>query len=199
MGAEFAVRLVTGWGVGVPAYDAGRQALATLTAGRDLAEARLPVAITATDLRTGARHAMRDGDAADAVYASSALAGVLPPLEHGGLLLADGAYADPAPVDLARAIGPPFVVAVDVGQPRPAPTIDNGLNALQRASYVTSRSLAQARFAQADLVLRPQFQRPVHTLDFGARRECAAAGIWAVRAARPALAARLSGHRQSAA
>ncbi len=188
IGAEFAVRLVTGWGAGVPAYDAGRHALTTLTEGRDLAEARLSVAITATDLRTGERHAMRDGDAADAVYASSALAGVLPPLERGGRLLADGAYADPAPVDLAREIGPPLVLAVDVGQGRPAPSIDNGFFALQRAAVITSRSHAAARFALADLTLRPDFQRAIHTLDFEARRECAAAGAWAVRTARPAIA-----------
>ncbi|WP_412062234.1 patatin-like phospholipase family protein [Rubrivirga sp. IMCC45206] len=187
LGAEFALRLVTGWGVGVPANDAGRQALATLADGRDLAEARLPVAITATDLRTGARHVMREGDAADAVYASSALAGVLPPLELGDLLLADGAYADPAPVDLARQIGPPTVLAVDVGQSRPAPSIDNGFYALQRAAFITSRSHAAARFALADLTLRPDFQRTIHTLEFDARRECAAAGAWAVRTARPML------------
>ena len=199
MGAEFAFRLVTGWGVGVPAYDAGRHALATLTEARDLSEARLPVAITATDLRTGARHVMRHGDAADAVYASSALAGVLPPLESGELLLSDGAYADPAPVDLAREIGPPFVLAVDVGQSRPAPSIDNGFYALQRAAFITSRSHAAARFALADLTLRPDFRRTIHTLEFDARRECAAAGAWAVRAARPHLAALLGASARSAA
>ncbi|WP_412070191.1 patatin-like phospholipase family protein [Rubrivirga sp. IMCC43871] len=199
MGAEFALRLVTGWGVGVPAYDAGRQALATLTDGRDLAEARLPVAITATDLRTATRHVMRDGDAADAVYASSALAGILPPLERDGRLLSDGAYADPAPVDVAREIGPPLVIAVDAGQSRPALSIDNGFYALQRAAFITSRSHAAARFALADLTLRPDFQRAIHTLDFDARRECAAAGAWAVRTARPALAELLGTQARSAA
>lgn len=190
--AEYALRLVTGWGAGVPAYDAGRQALATLTLGRGLEQARIPIAVSATDLRTGRRAVLRAGDAADAVYASSALAGVLPPLDRDGGLLADGAYADPAPVDLARQIGPPLVVAVDVGQSPAMPTIENGLGALQRAAAITLRSYATARFAQADCVLRPAFSRPVHTLDFGARRECAAAGAWAVRSARPALAALLS-------
>ncbi len=187
LGAEFALRLVTGWGVGVPAYDAGRAALDALTAGRDLAEARLPIAVTATDLRGGGRHAIRRGNAADAVYASVALAGVLPPLALGGLLLADGAYADPAPVDLAREIGTALVVAVDVGQPAPPAPLGNGFDALQRAALITSRSYAAARFALADLTVRPRFARPIHTLDFEARRECAAAGAWAVRAARPDL------------
>ena len=187
LGAEFAVRLVTGWGVGVPAYDAGRRALDVLTEGRDLAEARLPVAITATDLVGGRRHVIREGNAADAVYASSALAGVLPPLARGGLLLADGAYADPAPVDLARDLGPSPVIAVDVGQSAAAPSIDNGYTALQRAAVITSRAHAEARFAQADVVLRPRFSRAIHTLDFEARRECAAAGAWAARAARTRL------------
>ena len=72
-----------------------------------------------------------------------------------------------------------------MGQSRPAPAIDNGLNALQRAALITSRSHAEARFEQADLGLRLHFPRPVHTLDSDARRGWAAAGAWA---ARPALA-----------
>src|SRR5699024_4663386 len=62
------LRLLTGWGIGVPAREAGLRALRTLTLGRNLEDARLPVAVSTTDLRGGRRHVIRTGDAAEAVY-----------------------------------------------------------------------------------------------------------------------------------
>lgn len=97
LGLRLVYRALTGWGVGVAARPAGIRALHTLTMGRALEDTRLPLAVCATDLRGGRRHVMRTGNASDALYASVALAGILPPLERDGLLLADGAYADLAP------------------------------------------------------------------------------------------------------
>ena len=191
LGAWFAYRLVTGWGIGVPAREAGLQALRTLTLGRDLDDARLPVAVSTTDLRGGCRHVIRSGDAAEAVYASVALAGVLPPLERDGLLLADGAYADLAPVPVARDIGPPTVIAVNPAQALATAEIRNGLQALRHATEVCNLSHAEAGLEQADLVLRPTFRRAIDTLDFAARRECVAAGARVVRGHRAVLAALL--------
>ena len=191
LGARFAYRLLTGWGIGVPAREAGLRALRTLTQGRNLEDARLPVAVSTTDLRGGRRHVIRTGDAAEAVYASVALAGVLPPLERDGLLLADGAYADLAPVGVAREMGPPVVVAVNPAQALATAEVRNGLQALRRATEVCNLSHADAGFQQADLVLRPAFRRAIDTLDFAARRECVAAGVRVVRDHRTVLAALL--------
>ncbi len=94
---NFGYRMVTGWGIGVPARAAGLHALRALTLGKTLDAASPPLAVSATDLNAGRRHIFRSGDATEAIYASSALAGVLPPLEIEGSLLADGAYSDLAP------------------------------------------------------------------------------------------------------
>ena len=191
LGARFAYRLLTGWGIGTPAREAGLQALRTLTLGQSLEDARLPVAVSTTDLRGGRRHVIRTGDAAEAVYASVALAGVLPPLERDGLLLADGAYADLAPVGVAREMGHPVVIAVNPGQALAGAEVRNGLQALRRATEVCNLSHADAGFEQADLVLKPTFRRTIDTLDFEARRECVAAGTRVVRSHRAVLAALL--------
>ena len=191
LGARFAYRLLTGWGIGVPAREDGLRVLRTLTQGRDLEDARLPVAVSTTDLRGGRRHVIRTGDAAEAVYASVALAGVLPPLERDGLLLADGAYSDLAPIDVAREVGPPLVIAVDPAQALRTTEVRNGLQALRRATEICNLSHADAGFERADLVLRPTFRRAIDTLDFAARRECVAAGARVVRDHRAVLAALL--------
>ncbi|MHB1274245.1 MAG: patatin-like phospholipase family protein [Rhodanobacter sp.] len=191
LGFRMVYRALTGWGVGVAARPAGIRALHTLTRGLALEDARPPLAVCATDLRGGRRHVLRTGDASEALYASVALAGILPPLERDGLLLADGAYADIAPVDVARAFGHPVVIAVNPGQEPAAADIRNGMQALWRAMEICNLIHADARFRQADLVLDPVFRRSVDMLDFAARRECVAAGIRAVRAQRRNIAALL--------
>lgn len=185
-------QLVTGWGIGASAHEAGLHALRQLTQGKSLEEARPPVAVCTTDLRGGRRHVIRTGDAAEAIYASVALAGVLPPLKRGDLLLADGAYADLASVGVAREMSSEIVIAVDPGQSLRTVDVGNGLQALRRAVEVCSLSHAASGFEQADLVLRPTFRRTIDTLDFAARRECIAAGLRVVRSQRSVLASLLN-------
>jgi NTE family protein len=174
--------MILDWGPGAPAREAGLAELRKLVGSAHLERARVPVVVTATDLRSGRRVDLRTGDAVEAMYASGALAGVLPPLERGDLLLADGAYVDLAPVDLAREHAPAVVIAVDAGQSADAAGIRNGFQAIMRAMDICHRKHAQLRFSQADLVLRPLFRRDIDMMDFGARRECVAAGIRTVRA-----------------
>ena len=80
----------------------------------------MPVAVVATDLVSGERVVLSHGSAAEAAYASSALAGILPPLTRYGMLVADDAYVDIAAVDVARDLVPDSVLAVDSGSKRDA-------------------------------------------------------------------------------
>lgn len=175
------------WGPGTGTQGAGLGELRKLVGHGGLDHTRIPVAVTATDLRSGERILLRTEPADEAVYASGALAGILPPLTVGEYLLADGAYTDLAPVDVARDLGATTVIAVDAGQLDAAGAIRNGYGALTRAMEICHRQHADLRFAQADLVLRPRFRRSIGTLEFSARRECVAAGIRIVRAERRTL------------
>ena len=56
-----------------------------------------------------------DAPVADAVFASCALPGILPPREVNGHFCADGAIVDNLPVRAAAAVGEGPVVAIDVG------------------------------------------------------------------------------------
>jgi NTE family protein len=175
------------WGPGARAREAGRAELRKLVGHEPLNHARIPVTVTATDLRSGKRVVLRTAPADDAVYASAALAGVLPPLELGEWLLADGAYTDMAPVDLAREPGLSTVIAVDAGWLEQAHEIRHGYRAILRAMEICNRQHAHLRFAQADLTLSPKFRRTIDTLEFSARRECVAAGIRIVREKRQVI------------
>jgi NTE family protein len=78
------------------------------------AELRIPLALEAVDLYTGEEIALREGSVLDAALATSAFPGVLPPVRWNGRLLVDGGLLDNMPVDLARAMGADFVIAVNV-------------------------------------------------------------------------------------
>jgi NTE family protein len=179
--------MLTGWGPGERARPYGQQLLEQLTLGRKLEDSRVPVVAVATDLASGERVVLSHGKAATNLYASAALAGILPPLAHEGRLLADGAYADIAPVDVARAFGVSRVIAVALRPPHYAKLPRNGVQAMVRALEICHHQHAQARFAQADLCLEPHFPFAIDMLDFRYGRTCVAAGFWAVRAVLPSL------------
>jgi len=182
--------MLTGWGVGQKAQPYGVKLLERLTLGRNLQEGRIPVAAVATDLVSGERVVLREGRAAQLAYASAALAGVLPPLKMGEQLLADGAYADVAPVDVAWGFGASKVIAVDPSLPHTrglVANVNNGLKALVRAMEICHHRHAYLRFEQASLVLRPRFNRAIDSLDFSNKHECIHAGLEVVEEALPRL------------
>ena len=74
-------------------------------------------AAVATDLHTGDKVVMRDGDLLSAVRASMSIPGVFPPVERDGRVLVDGQLADPVPVSVCRSMGADAVIAVDINPP----------------------------------------------------------------------------------
>lgn len=173
--------MILGWGVGARSLEWGRALLEHLTLGRRLEQGRIRVAAVATDLNHGRRVVLQRGSAAEAAYASSALAGLLPPLPHDDGLLADGCYADLVPIDVARGPDNDLVIAVDVQQQVDLRPPSNGIQAILRAVDICSDEHARLRFTEADFVIRPQFPFSIDTLEFSCKRFCIAAGNRAVR------------------
>jgi len=73
-----------------------------------------PYAAVATDLRSGRAVWLRSGSTIEAVRASSAMPGIMPPRRHEGMWLVDGGLVDPVPVTLCRVLGADVVIAVDL-------------------------------------------------------------------------------------
>ncbi len=81
-------------------------------------DARIPLAVTATDLTTGTPVVIKHGRLIDAVLATSAVPGVFPAREIGNHLLVDGGVLNPVPVAEARALYPNLpVIAVVLSPP----------------------------------------------------------------------------------
>jgi NTE family protein len=72
------------------------------------------VALVATDLLTGEAVALTEGDAAQAVLASSAFPGVFPPVEIDGRSLVDGGVVADIPLDLTLQLGAATALVLSV-------------------------------------------------------------------------------------
>ena len=125
-----------------------------------------PMWITGTDLRTGRPVAFQSGSLRDAVYASSAIPGVVLPLEKDGMLVVDGGVVNMVPSLPVRYLGADVVLAVDVDKPVvPEDGFDSAFELLFRVEDVQGFYLKELQLREADLVLRPQVGQ-IHWSDF---------------------------------
>ncbi len=80
-------------------------------------DGRLPLHVTATDVVTGAGVILSSGPVLDAVRASAAVPGLLPPIDLGGRTLVDGAIGHPAALAHADGCGVDDIYLLPAGYP----------------------------------------------------------------------------------
>ncbi|MGI9380672.1 MAG: patatin-like phospholipase family protein [Methyloligellaceae bacterium] len=137
----------------------------------DIRDLWLPFYCVSTNLTTGRLHVAEKGLIREALRASVALPGVLPPFVHPEGVLVDGAAITNMPIDVManRCHGP--IIAVDVARNRTIHPDDvNAYNALSfrqqiskpliarllmRAATITGERLDKSQINQADLVITP--------------------------------------------
>lgn len=145
-------------------------------------ELKIPFAAIALDLRTGEEVILDHGSLRQAVAASCAIPGILPPVEIDGRLLVDGGWAEAVPVRAAFGRGVDYVIAVDVaGGPGPFPPPGNALDVVYRADAMARRALMREQLKDADVLLAPD-NGILHWADFSAAEEAMATGLAEVEA-----------------
>lgn len=131
----------------------------------------LPTFFVSSNLTSGEVEVHRTGDVVEALRASIALPGILPPCVAGDSLLVDGAVMNNLPVDIMREIHRGPIVAIDVTVDRAVtPAIleaPSGLawlarflnppliTLLMRAGTVTSEAQRRELAREADLLIEP--------------------------------------------
>jgi len=126
---------------------AAHDVIRKLVGARTFAQLRVPLALTAVDLDSGARHILCSGGVAPALRAAIAIPGLFPPEIIGGMRLIDGGAADPVPVRAARRLAPGLPVVAVVLTPRPAAA--GHPVAARMADLPAARLLRRLRFVRA--------------------------------------------------
>jgi len=148
---------------------------------------QIPFAAVSLNLVTGETLVLSRGPIIDAVYASSAIEGVFPPLEKNGAFLADGGPVNITPVEVARKMDTRRILAVDVHQKiHRVEKFANGLEVIMRADSIGLNRLRQIDLAEADMVIAPNVGS-IHWANFNKARECIRRGEKAAEMMIPAL------------
>jgi NTE family protein len=153
-----------------------RQNFALLIDDIDLVEAAIPFCTTALDLVRGEEFIFKEGSLPQAVAASCAIPGLLPPVEMDGRFLVDGSWINALPVAAARRLGADVVIGVDVySDLDPFVQPNTALDVAARAEAVTRWTLASRLGQGADCLLTPEAGSN-HWADFSQFDQAVASG-----------------------
>lgn len=145
----------------------------------DIENTKLPFAAIALDLISGTEVIIDSGSLRTAISATSALPGILPPVEYQDTKLVDGGWIDAVPVVPARMMGADIVIAVDVGCDLGDPAeASSGLDIVFRADAAARNALSSLQLQQADLIICPSVGIN-HWADFSRAEEIIANGRYA--------------------
>src|SRR5262245_7130944 len=139
-------------------------------------EAMIPFHAVSADMLNGTPVVISRGRLRRAVSASSAVPGLLPPVNVDGRLLIDGGWVAQVPVVPALNQGAELVIAGDVSRElEPLAEQGSGLNIMVRAAAIRAEALRQMQGRLADVLIEPDVGK-VHWADFSAVAECVRCG-----------------------
>jgi len=160
------IRQARGFRAGQNLAFEARALLVGLPPENDFSRLPIPFRAVATDVETGDRVILAEGDLVESMLASLAVPGVFSPVEIGGRLLIDGGITDNLPVDVVREQGADVVIAVDVGTPLvDREALRSAFGVLGQTSTFLTRKNTEPSLSNADLVVTPDL-RDISSAEF---------------------------------
>ena len=153
------IRQARGFRAGQKLAFEARALLVGLPPENDFSRLPIPFRAVATDVETGERVVLAEGDLVESMLASLAVPGVFSPVEIDGRLLIDGGITDNLPVDVVREQGADVVIAVDVGTPlMDREALRSAFGVLGQTSTFLTRKNTEPSLSTADLVVTPDLR-----------------------------------------
>lgn len=155
-------------------------------------ELEIPLHVVSTHLASGQACRLSEGDLREAIHASCAVPGLLPPVAlHGGVPHVDGSLGDNLPVAVARKLGAGRVLAMNCRTCDRCQIVDPDLpetmgRAFGIAADCTLRRMRERYRDDPDvLLLQPDLGERIQALDFSQGARLAEEGYrWALPRAR---------------
>ncbi len=162
--------------------DALREYLDRHLRSRNIEDLKIPLAVVAVDLKTGARVVFTRGPLKEAVRASTALPGVFEPIPWGDKLLVDGGVLGNLPPEVAEDLGADVIVGVNIARGRsefkaepPGP-----LAVILESIGIMGDELIRLNRSRFDVLIEPEVGT-VGLMDFDRKKELMEAGRQAAR------------------
>jgi len=141
-----------------------------LTGNISYSDCKIPMAITATNIKNGEELIFTDGDLQKIIKASCSWPGFYPPVKIDGNLLADGGIRHGVPVKWAKELGATFIIAVKVGFAPQKIDENNIFQTLVQSIQIMGEELDKYQSMQANVVIDPKLDN-INQLDFDKARE----------------------------
>jgi len=121
----------------------------------DFDQADIHLAMIATDITTGEKVVLSDGDVATAVMASTCVPGVFIPVEINDRLLVDGGIVENVPVTTLKEMGADTIVGVDLNAMLSKRKPRNIIEVLLKTFDFTLMTATKLQTADADILIEP--------------------------------------------
>lgn len=132
-------------------------AVTDLIENGNIEDTKIPFACSATDLRYGEAFVFKSGDIRNAITASAAIPGFIPPVKLDGRLLVDGSICDNFPVDTIREMGANFIIASNVSlELDPSTGLNNVIDIIIRANSVSTQYINKLLLEKVNYVIVPE-------------------------------------------
>lgn len=122
----------------------------------EFSDAKIPLAVIATDIGNGKKVTFRKGSVAPAIMASSCVPGIVTPVEIDDRLLVDGGLVENVPVSPLEDLGAKKIIGVDLNAKRTYQSPDDIIDLLANALDVAIDNATRIQTDEADLLITPE-------------------------------------------
>lgn len=118
-------------------------------------DAEIPFAAVTTDISTGEKVILNEGDVSEAVKASTCIPVLFEPIEYNGHLLVDGGLKESVPLSAIQNMGAEYTIGVDLNAHRNYKRPENILDILNNTLEIALKHLANVNSQEIDLLIQP--------------------------------------------
>lgn len=118
-------------------------------------QAHIPLAMVATDIGSGQKIVMTEGDVASAVMASACIPGIFCPVERNGHLLVDGGLIENVPVSSVIELGAEITIGVNLASRQALKKPENIVGVLTNAFAITFSDATRHHARKSDFLITP--------------------------------------------
>ncbi|GJQ61361.1 MAG: patatin [Melioribacteraceae bacterium] len=123
--------------------------------GDNIRDSKIPLAIVATNITSGEKVLLTEGDIKSAVMASTCLPGVFIPVEIDGALLVDGGITENVPVSPLVEMGAENIIAVDLNSGNKNKRPENIIEVMVNSFDFLVLNSTKLQTKEAALILKP--------------------------------------------
>ena len=146
-----------------------------LTQNKDFSELKIPLTVTAVDLKTCKLIEISEGKVYEAVRASISIPGIFTPVIRGDYTLVDGGLLARVPVDTVKRMGADVVIGVDVGFRGQHHQPVNVLEVIIQSLEVMELEILKNNVQKGDVIIYPDVSG-IHPFHFDKVDECVKEG-----------------------